>query len=207
MGGGAYFLHSDFVISESLAEDCASRDGGGFALHAITVALLRESFVRNCTVYGGAANGFNNPAGGILLAAMQTRRVATLGGTIVSHTIEGVSIRCRRGGPLAQTGQPVIQCTTIHVDPSNPAATVEGPQCISATASSSSNQDGVDPLYCDANPTTYTLTLCSLAVGTNCASGTPGRLNRGAAPDGTECPCPTAALSETSWGKIKSMYR
>jgi hypothetical protein len=209
VGGGLYTLHSGFTITECVVEGCdALVEGGGFAITAAVQALLRESFLRNNTIYGCSA-GDSDSAAGVLLAAMGSARVATLGGNIISHSLLGPSIRCRRGGTPAGTGLPTINCTTAHIDPSNPAVeTVGGNRCQDAFTSGIGNQDGVDPLYCSPAPVDFTIQACSPAAGSNCGTGLPDRVDRGAAPDDSNCPCQTAlSLEQKGWGQIKSMYR
>ncbi|MCA9751151.1 MAG: right-handed parallel beta-helix repeat-containing protein [Gemmatimonadetes bacterium] len=212
LGGGLYLLHSGYDIEESVFENCTSIDGGGLAIRASQSSLLRESFVRNCNIYGCTATGPSDatgaPGGGMTLLAMGAFRVATIGGTIISHGSQGAAIRCKRGGSAAQTGSPRIDCSMAQLESGNTADAVVGSRCADAITASALNFQNVDPLYCQSPPTTYTLQDCSPGVNSTCIDSVPGRLNRGAAADGTECTCQTVASVESAtWGKIKSMYR
>jgi hypothetical protein len=92
------------------------------------------------------------------------------------------------------------------VDASNVGGeAVNGARCDAAVSSSQTNQDEVDPLFCDVNPTDYSLKSSSPCAGTNCALGG-GKVDRGAHTDGDLCPA-LLSVEPSSWGKIKSLYR
>ena len=209
MGGGIYAIHSEYMITESITEFCTSAEGGGMAIRASVENRLLSSVIQNCNVYSCSGTG-GTAGGGLSLLAMGTRKVADVFGTIVSHTLAGAAVRCKRGGVAAGTGTPVFQCAAFHADPSNPidpADVVQGNRCDDAFGGGGGNEDGIDPLYCSAMPTDYTLQDCSSSVNAACTNGLGARLNRGAAADGTECVCGVFSLEQQSWGQIKAMYR
>lgn len=209
MGGGIYAIHSEYVITESIAEYCTSEEGGGMAIRASVDARLRSSVIQNCNVFSCSGTGAT-AGGGLSLLAMSNRRVADVAGTIVSHTLVGAAVRCKRGGAGTGTGTPVFRCMAFHTDPSNPIPSedvVQGARCDDALSGGSGNEEGIDPLYCSAMPSDYSLQNCSTSVNAACLNGLGDRVNRGAAPDGTDCTCSVFSLEQQSWGQIKARYR
>lgn len=204
-GGGLYILHSPFLITENVLEDCVASEGGGVALRTQIRSRHEQSIMINNTIFGGSGTaGSGNPAGGVTLAAISTDNICRFGGNIIAGTLQGVSLRCRKGGTPAGAGLPTVNCSTFFNDPGNSSNEIFGNRCVDAVSSDGTNQDGVDPVFC--SPTVgYRLDAGSPAVASNCALGG-GKLDRGAYADGDHCGT-VVSVEPLSWGQIKVRYR
>ncbi len=212
MGGGYYGHASEYIVRRSAFVSCAAFDGGGIAIRwtqpGFSSPPVRRSTLVNNTFWGCSATGANL-AGGIQLMGYGTSiNVADLRGNIVANTMAGACIRC--GQTTQAAGRPSILCATLNKNPSNPTPEVPGTAangCVAAFSASPTNRIA-DPLLC-APPANLQLQICSPDVADNACPQTESKVNRGAAPDGSECPCGgiISALEPTTWGKIKTMYR
>jgi hypothetical protein len=197
-GGGMYVFESTYDIDQNLFIDCAADDGGAILL-AATRNPPPTSNVRNNTIFGCRAST-STKAGGIGHYGPNTNpavRLATIAGTIISNTMVGACLACANGS------KPIVQCTTVFQDPSNPAAALVNTNCTSAFSGDSSNRTG-NPLFCGSG--LFTLQSCSQDAGATCAGALPGLPDRGAS-TGSNCACLLVSLQHESWGHIKARYR
>ena len=205
MGGGLFISQSRLTVTENLVDDCVAPEGGGMTVQGENTGCP-QSIVLNNTVSrcSGTGDPGDNPGGGITVAAVANHDIALLAGNIVSHTLQGAAIRCRRGGAASGTGRPTIRCSSFHNEPGNPEIEVYGNNCQAAFAVDQTNRAGVDPLHCGT--TDYRLQESSPEVGANCPQALPNRANRGYTDE--TCPGPPPhALEASSWGRIKARYR
>jgi hypothetical protein len=210
VGGGIHIEESTFTVQENVISGCTANDGGGISIRGV-FGTSPQSLVLNNTIYRCTALLTGGAGGGILHVGPANKNNARIAGNLISHTLNGACVRCR---PVSGTGtgsKPSINCTTLHVDPSNPTTTViatgDG-SCASAFSSDASNRTG-DPLFCQTPP--FQLQSCSPDVNSlaalNCFVAVAGRLDRGAALTETHCGCGVFALESVSWGMVKSLYR
>jgi hypothetical protein len=216
MGGGAYLFRTEATFTRNIVSTCVADEGGGVALHSNTsnAGLSPRSDILNNTIdrcRGTAGSG--RPGGGMTVAAVGIIDIAQIAGTIITNTLEGAAIRCRKGSSSTGTGRPTIHCTSAHIDSTNTAEdVVEGNNCRDSFSSSPGNlrsdEDDYVPEYCEAIPVVYSLKVCSLDANSNCFQGVPGLLNRGANETTCDLPCSSIiSIEPASWGQIKAMYR
>jgi hypothetical protein len=211
IGGGLHLEESAFLVQENLITDCAANDGGGISLRSVITGTPPLSQILNNTIYRCSAALTDGAGGGILHDGANNKSLARIAGNLISHTLNGACVRCRRSVGSTGSSKPSINCTTMHVDPANPTTTpiaaVDG-SCQQAFASDASNRTG-DPLYCAAPA--FHLQSCSPDVNSlsalNCFVAAPGRLDRGAAISESHCACGLTSLESATWGRIKSWYR
>jgi hypothetical protein len=210
-GGGIFVARSLYTITENLIVDCTAQDAGGLAIlfNNQQNEIVTQCLVFSNTIYGCTATNPTDSGGGITLFANGQANIAHLAGNIVAFTRQGSALRCKRAPPgPTQTARPTVNCSTTHLDPSNPTPpsdTVSGVNCVDAYTSDSSNRIG-DPLFCSAISGNFALQDCSPDVNSSCEpAGTAGD-NRGV-PYAGECACGLTSLRPESWGKIKASYR
>jgi hypothetical protein len=210
VGGGIHIEESTFTIQENVITDCSANDGGGISIRGI-FGGSPQSLVLNNTIFRCSAVLTGGAGGGILHVGPANKSNARIAGNLISHTVNGACVRCRSVSGTGTASKPSINCTTMHVDPSNPTTTpiaAGDGSCSSAFASDASNRTG-DPLFCGAMP--FHLQSCSPDVNSlgalNCFVAVTGRLDRGAAWTESHCGCGITSLEPASWGMIKSLYR
>ncbi len=216
MGGGGFFFQSEITASLCIIERCQANDGGGFVFATDTpsVADSPASWVLSCTFHeceGTAGSG--RPGGALTVAAVGTINIANIGGCIISNTISGAGIRCRKGSGGVGTGRPEIECSSFHSVDGNSATIISGDECSISfnTGADNLNSDdhGYVPEFCEVFPVTYSIKDCSPDFGSTCSLGVVDAISRGA---NQTLPCAQAcgvilSIESGSWGQIKAMYR
>ena len=213
-GGGIYLFQSDVTVQLCIIERCVAAEGGGINIHTDTTLISPQSSILNCTIHECEATDAEaqRPAAGITVAAVQSANIALVAGCIVSNSVAGAAVRCRRGSTtVSQTGQPTIHCSSFHRVPSNTIEVISGARCLTAYNSGAlnlrSDVDAYVPEYCQAIPVRYSIKTCSLDANSNCGQALPSRVNRGANETVCSTPCGVFSIEPMSWGEIKARYR
>jgi predicted outer membrane repeat protein len=220
-GGGIFLDASEFTVAENIIEGCTAQDGAGICIFA-SPGPTPVSFIQNNTFHGCRnTNSVDGSPGTILHQGPTPTQIAIIAGNIVSETLEGSCLRCRKSGSLGQASRPILDCSSFHNAAGNTAAVIAADTQITGTQCQSAFRGGLQnyasdggpggtfdyngPTYCDTS--TYRQRQCSSNqdLGSSCANALPSRSNRGVTD--LTCGCLLVSLQESSWGQIKAKYR
>jgi predicted outer membrane repeat protein len=181
-GGG---LYSRYLVSLSVTgclflRNTAKYYGGGLDTDS-------QSSINNCTFSGNSAYC----AGGVCWRGDWESGQLSLTNTIIAFSPKGAAIRC-----IGNDNLPTVTCCDFYANNGG-----DWVYCI-ADQSNVTGNFSLDPQFCDIGSDNYTVKQCSPCAPGNQPNGWSCGLI-GALPVG----CSGTAITPTTWGKIKALFR
>ena len=190
LGGGVYFHQvSNGLLSLAEVTQNSAPKGAGVYMAGPASGPFSSANVRNCTI---AFNTSPGASGAGIHASGQ--EIGEILNNVISHQLDGHGIACNTPASPTIRFNDVFNSDAVNLD------SEYGVDCPDRTGISGNIR--ADPLFCSTvvDPEDLAVMSISPVLGTG-----EGGVDMGA--HGASVACGTISVEESSWGKIKSLYR
>ncbi len=189
-GGGLYLLQiggGGITGTQIVANSAAF--GGGVYIEGFTPPVWTFGEVAHCTIFANASSGAA-AAGGIHVSGFS---LAALVNNVIAFQVDGHGIACN------VPSSPNVRYNDV-ISGSGNTDSEYGADCTDRTGVNGNIRQ--DPLFCGSSATPPDLALQSLSP---CLGAGEGGADMGA--HDASASCGTVSIEDSSWGKIKALYR